>query len=628
MCGIVGYIGNKVASPIILDGLSRLEYRGYDSAGLAVLERGNLVMYKKKGRLNELKKLLVGKNFTSTVGIGHTRWATHGVPSDENAHPHKDCTGNFAVVHNGIIENYGPLKKRLKAKGHKFLSDTDTEVIVHLVEDNYKGDLEAAVRKAVRALKGTYAIFVLSKKDPGKLVVARLGSPLVIGVGKGENFAASDVPAILNRTRDVIYLGDFEMAVITRDSVKLSGVDGKPILRSVSKILWDNTEAQKSGFRHFMLKEIYEQPRAIRSVLAGRVGSRGGKVIFEKEVMALLNDKFLSKLKHIIIVSCGTAYHAGLVGEYLIEKYAGIQVDVDLSSEFRYRDPEIDEEMLVIIVSQSGETADSLAALRLAKLKGAKILSICNVIGSTIARESDAVIYTQAGPEIAVASTKAYTTQLAVFVLLTIYLSTINRKLPKKKKSIARRLLKELVRIPRLMENLINEVENPKTAKESIREIAKKYAKKYKKDKTKHFLFLGRNVNFPTALEGALKLKEICYISSEGYAAGEMKHGPIALAYRDHPVVCVAPESVIYEKMFSNMQEIKARNADLIVVTTKGDRKIRELADHVFYIPKIAEFLSPILAIVPLQLLAYYISCGLKHDPDKPRNLAKSVTVE
>lgn len=617
MCGIIGYIGDKQAVPILMKGLSRLEYRGYDSAGIAILSNGAIKVKKKAGKLNLLADSIKNNTPPATVGIGHTRWATHGLPNETNAHPHTDCSGTIAIVHNGIIENYFLLKKKLLAQGHRFRSQTDTEVISHLIEKFYKGSLEDALRKAAAKLIGSFAICAISKKEPNKIFGIRRHSPLIVAIGQKENFIASDIPAILDYTREVIYLNDEEVVSLTKTDVRLSDMSGKVLEKKTHQVDWDISQAEKSGFSHFMLKEIHEQPQAIHNTMAGRLSSSKDAITFNPKIKELL-DRYVLKnknFKNIIIVSCGTAYHAGMVGEYLLEEFANISVDVDLSSEFRYRQPQVDGNNLVIAVSQSGETADTLAAVRIAKKRGAKVLSICNVVGSSLARESDAIIYTQAGPEIAVASTKAYTSQLVTFVLLAVYMGLANRYL---RKTRARELLGQLSNLPKLVEGLLIK----KPTKEIIDDCIKRY------QDTHYFLYLGRNINYPTALEGALKLKEICYISAEGYAAGEMKHGPIALAREGFPVIAIATKSRVYEKMLSNIEEIRARKGDVIAIATEGDSTIKAHCDFVMYVPDVDEALSPILSVIPLQLLAYYLAVELGNDVDKPRNLAKSVTVE
>ncbi|MBD3313054.1 glutamine--fructose-6-phosphate transaminase (isomerizing) [Candidatus Woesearchaeota archaeon] len=577
MCGIIGYIGHKQAYDILLEGLKRLEYRGYDSAGIAVQDSKShkIELNKAVGHVEKLKK----KELKGTIGLGHTRWATHGKPTLENAHPHLDCSGDIAVVHNGIIENFLEIKDSLK--NHKFVSDTDSEVVAHLIEKNYSGDLRQAVIDSINELYGTYALCVMHK-DHDEIVVARNGSPIVIGIGDNENLVASDVSALVEHTKRVIYLDDLEIAVLKKDSVEIFDKNGKRIDKKETVIDWDLTHAEKAGYKHFMLKEINEQPDVIRNTL-------------NVELPEIKKD-----YKNIFIAACGTAWHAGLVGKYIIEKQARIPVHAETASEFRYSNPIIGKDDLFIAISQSGETADTLAALRLAKENGAKTLGIINVMNSTIARECDDVIYTRAGIEIGVASTKAYTSQLIVLYMLAEQLSG---------ESIEG------------LENVASNVQEV-LEKNHISDVAKKYFRVY------NFLFIGRNLNFPTALEGALKLKEISYIHAEGYAAGEMKHGPIALVTDQVPTVAIAPKDSVYSKMVSNMQEIKARNGRIIAVATEGDKQITQYADDVLYIPNVNELLTPLLTVIPLQLLAYKIAEMRDCDVDKPRNLAKSVTVE
>jgi glucosamine--fructose-6-phosphate aminotransferase (isomerizing) len=620
MCGIVGYIGSKKAQDVILKGLSRLEYRGYDSAGVAILNSGSKIsIVKKQGKLKVLAAELSANPIMGSVGIGHTRWATHGVPSDANAHPHRDCAGKIAVVHNGIIENYLKLKNELKKRGHKFISETDTEVISHLVEELYKNDLEEALRRAVKMLKGSYAIAVIHKDEPGKVVGARLDSPLIIGVGKGENFLASDVPAILDYTHDVIYLDNHDIVTITKESVTVKDVSGRIIQKRPSRIKWDISQAEKSGYKHFMLKEIFEQGDVIEKIIDERI--EDGKVEFAE---LGIKEAYFKRFKNIAIVACGTAYHAGLTGKYMIEEYVKVPCFVDTSSEFRYRSPVVDKDTLVIIVSQSGETADSLAALREAKKKGCKVLAVCNVLGSSIAREAHGVIYTHAGPEIAVASTKAYTAQLAVFYLITLYLARIRNTVSP---SGLRTLIKEFKKCAALMNELLDEYRSDYNILAAYAQEFKKYY--HSKHNKSYFLYMARNINYPNALEGALKLKEISYISAEGYPAGEMKHGPIALIDENPWVVCIAVKSKTYDKMLSNIQEIKTRGGILIAMVTEGDKEImHHNVNYTIEIPPVEELFSPLLVVIPLQLLAYYVALEFGCDIDQPRNLAKSVTVE
>jgi len=656
MCGIIGYIGQQRVVPILINGLKSLEYRGYDSAGIAVLDKKRIFLHKRQGKLSSLIDCLDGKSITGCVGIGHTRWATHGEPNQINAHPHYGNTHDFMIVHNGIIENHQELKTKLVKQGHRFHSQTDTEVIAHLIEKLYNGDLKQTICNVIKLLEGSFALGIISTHEPDVLVGARKDSPLVIGLGKKGNFIASDIPAILSYTRDAIYLDNNEVAVLTKDRVDIYNIQGKKIHKKKVSIKWDVKSAKKGGFSHFMIKEIHEQPEVLAEILKTRL--RNNQVVFEQ--LSISPDK-LKKINQIQIVACGTAYHAGLCGKYILEKLLHLPVNVDTSSEFRYRDQIIKKgKTLVIPVSQSGETADTLAALRAAKQKGAQILSICNVVGSSIARESDGVIYIHAGPEIAVASTKAYIAQLASFYLFAIYLGDIHKTIGK---NTAHKLLSEFIKIPRLMNKILENQNNiKKVAQDYIKKYNYRLAEQFKfledeigvfKDNRKAlafakqcaekshsaygrrfgdfpFLYLGRNINYPSALEGALKLKEITYISAEGYAAGEMKHGPIALIDEFPLVVCIAPESRVYDKMLSNIREIKARKGVVLSIATKGDREIRskEYSDYLIEIPKVDEFFSPLLVALPLQLIAYYIAMGLGCDVDQPRNLAKSVTVE
>jgi glucosamine--fructose-6-phosphate aminotransferase (isomerizing) len=610
MCGIVGYTGPLNAVPILLEGLKRLEYRGYDSAGIAVQGKNGLTLRRVKGKIAGLEELLSrnGNGVSGETGIAHTRWATHGVPSEPNAHPQLDSTERIAVVHNGIIENYESLKKWLIKEGKTFRSETDTEVLANLIGYFYKGNLESAVQKALREVKGTYGIAVMSREEPGKIVGARNGSPLVVGVGHGENFVASDVCAMLRHTRQVVYLADREMAVITPEGVRTTTIENKSIEKEVEEITWDLEMAEKGGYEHFMLKEIFEQPRSIENALRGRLVEATG----DAHLGGLnLSEEKLRSLKRIIITACGTSWHAGLIGEYMIEEFARIPVEVEYASEFRYRSPIIEEDTLVVAISQSGETADTLAAMREAHRKGAKVLGICNVVGSTIAREADGGIYIHAGPEIGVASTKAFTSQITVLAILTLLLARMRSM----SQAEGRRLVHALRAIPGQIEEIL-------ATANQLKKIAKAYSGH------QNFLYLGRGFNFPIALEGALKLKEISYIHAEGYPAAEMKHGPIALIDKNMPVVFIATHDAAYEKILGNLQEVKARHGQIIAVATDGDRLIAEKADHVITIPKTLDALSPILAVIPLQLLAYYIAVERGCDVDQPRNLAKSVTVE
>jgi glucosamine--fructose-6-phosphate aminotransferase (isomerizing) len=613
MCGIVGYIGQKQAQPILLSSLKRLEYRGYDSSGMAlILTAKNAISVRKAaGKIKVLEKLLAKKPLQGIVGIAHTRWATHGVPNQVNAHPHADCLGEIAIVHNGIIENYSQLKKELGKEGHTFRSQTDTEVIVHLIEKYYSRNvpLEEAVSKAVLKLEGSFALGVISRREPGKLVGARLGSPLVVGIGRGEHFLSSDIPAVLDATKEVVFVDEKELVVLTADNYTITDFLGKRIIRKSVLIDWDIAQAQKLGYTHFMLKELNEQPKVLEHILASRLKKGVNSIVFEEQ---RISDEKLRKMRAIHIVACGTAYHAGLAGKYILEELCRLPVSVDVSSEFRYRDLLIDESVLVIAISQSGETADTLAGVREAKEKNAAILAVCNVVGSTLPRESDGVIYTYAGPEIGVASTKAYTAQLAALYLFALYLARVKSVLGEEQVA---KYLTELRRIPPQQETILG-------AQKVIGRLARRHVH------FGSFLYLGRGINFPSALEGALKLKEISYIPAEGYAAGEMKHGPIALIDEYRAVVCIACQSRVYEKMISNIQEIRARQGKLIVIATAGDDKIQDHAREIIYIPRCSELFSPLLVALPLQLLAYHIAVARGCDVDQPRNLAKSVTVE
>jgi glucosamine--fructose-6-phosphate aminotransferase (isomerizing) len=621
VCGIVGYIGPKKVVPLILDGLRRLEYRGYDSAGIAVVDAdGKMDLRRASGKLRNLEEVIRQSPLDGTYGLGHTRWATHGRPTEENAHPHRDCTGNIVVVHNGIIENYMELKKQLVADGHKFVTETDTEVIAHLVEKYMKdgGPLEDAVRKTVKHLHGVYALAVLSTYDKNKIVAARLGPPAVIGLGDGEYFVASDIPAVLYHTRDIFFMADGDMVVLTPEGVRTMDFDGKPVQRAVQHVTWDPIMAEKGGYKHFMQKEIFEQPRAVRDTLNGRISLDSGKVFLD--AMDITEQEF-KNLDSVKIIACGTSWHAGLAGKFMIERLARIPVEVDYGSEFRYRDPIVKPKTLAICISQSGETADTLAAQREAKQKGAKTLAICNVQGSMITREAAGTILTHAGPEIGVASTKAFTGQLAALTLVSLYLAQVRETLTT---DSAKNLMQELTRLPHKMETILQGDEA------GIYENLARELFRYS-----DFLYLGRGIHYPIALEGALKLKEISYIHAEGYPAGEMKHGPNALIDENLPVVVLAtrdqsdPESMTrYEKSVSNIKEVKARDGIVIAIVSSGDQLAREASDHVIEIPMAPELFAPILEIIPLQLLAYHIAVRRGCDVDQPRNLAKSVTVE
>ena len=617
MCGIVGYIGNRKAVPIILDGLRRLEYRGYDSAGLAVMNGdSHLSIRRAEGKLRNLEEAVRINPVDGSYGIGHTRWATHGRPTEENAHPHRDCSGDIVVVHNGIVENYVALKQRLLLEGHRFVTETDTEVIAHLIEAHYEGNLEEAVRKAVSQLTGVFALAVIASSDPNKIVAARSGPPVVVGLGEGEYYVASDVPAILSHTRDMFFLDDGDIAVLTPEGVHLTDFQGRPIKRKVSHILWDPIMAEKGGYKHFMLKEIFEQPRSVRDTTLGRVGQETGRIFLDE--MDIAPAEF-ERFRQVKIIACGTSWHAALAGKFMIEKLARMPVEVDYGSEFRYRDPIVSPDTLTVVISQSGETADTLAAQREAKQKGSRTLAICNVVGSMITREAAGTIYTHAGPEIGVASTKAFTGQLTALFILAMYLGQSKGHLDE---SASRGLVQELLLIPGKLETVLS---NDAVYEALGRELYH----------TTDFLFLGRGVHFPIALEGALKLKEISYIHAEGYPAGEMKHGPNALIDESLPVVVLATHDstsheskLLYEKTLSNIQEVKAREGIVVAVATQGDEAVRKIADHVIEVPPTTELLAPILEIVPLQLLAYHIAVRRGCDVDQPRNLAKSVTVE
>ncbi|MFH0872054.1 MAG: glutamine--fructose-6-phosphate transaminase (isomerizing) [bacterium] len=609
MCGIVGYIGQQKVLPILLDGLKRMEYRGYDSAGVAVIQDGKMVIYRCVGKVKELEKALWGKNLDGHIGVGHTRWATHGRPSEENAHPHTDCSGEIVVVHNGIIENYLPIKKELQAQGHRFKSETDTEVIAHLIESYLDGDLESAVRMALQKIRGAYAIGVLWRKDPSRIVGARCGSPLIVGLGEGEFFLASDIPAVLSHTRNVLFLEDEEMAVLSQEGVNVTNLSGEEVSPSVQKILWDPVMAEKGGYKHYMLKEIYEQPRSFRDTIRGRFSQETGEIFFEE--METISE-LTRKARKVHLVACGTSWHAALVGKFMIEACSRIPVEVDYGSEFRYRNPILDEGSLVVAISQSGETMDTLASLKEAKRAKASIISICNVVGASIPRESHCSIFTHAGPEIGVASTKAFTSQLAVLYLLALYLGRQRKVIDEDRAKV---MLGDLIKLPQLLESLLREGE----------ELERLSHQFYTRN---HFLYLGRGINYPVALEGALKLKEISYIHAEGYPAGEMKHGPIALIDEEMPVVVLAPRDGVYEKILGNIEEVKTRDGIVIAFGNEGDEDLRRKVDHLFTIPCTVPLLTPVVLTIPLQLLAYYIAVRKGCDVDQPRNLAKSVTVE
>lgn len=609
MCGIVGYIGPQEASPIIIDGLRRLEYRGYDSAGICTLDGGDPQIHRAEGKLINLENILRETPATGNRGIGHTRWATHGRPSETNAHPHK--AGKIVVVHNGIIENYLKLKERLQSGGHTFSSETDTEIIAHLVEDYYAdcGDFEAAVRSALAEAEGAYAVAIVCQDEPDKLIAAKHGAPLVVGQGEGEFFVASDVPAILSHTREMIFLEDGEVAVFTPTEMIISDLAGTVLEKKTTTITWSPLMAEKGGYKHFMLKEIYEQPRALADTIAGRLLNAEGDVYLED---LNLSDEELAGLDKVFIIACGTSWHSALVAKFYIEKLARIQVEVDIASEFRYRDPIVSDKSLTILLSQSGETADTLAGLREAKGKNGKTLCVCNVVGSSIARESDGVIYTHAGPEIGVASTKAFTTQLVALFLFALKLGRIRGMVTEEH---CREQLKALVALPRLMEKTLE-------LDAQIEGMARDYMH------ASDFLYLGRGNQYPIALEGALKLKEISYIHAEGYPAGEMKHGPIALIDEHLPVVVLVPHNHTYEKVISNLEEVCARGGRVIAITSRDEEKLAEKVEAVIRVPETSDDLMPILTSIPMQLLSYHIAVLKGTDVDQPRNLAKSVTVE
>lgn len=620
MCGIVGYVGNKQVVPLIIDGLRKLEYRGYDSAGIAVVDEArHLELRRAEGKLRNLEEAIRLNPLDGNYGIGHTRWATHGRPTEENAHPHRDRSGNVVVVHNGIIENYLSLKERLADEGHDFNTETDTEVVAHLIGsyiDKEGLSLELAVRKAVAELRGIFALAIISKNEPDTIIAVREGPPVVIGLGDGEFFVASDVPPILAHTRDVFFLGDREIAVLTKDAVRVTDFDGNIVEPQRQRITWDPIMAEKGGFKHFMLKEIYEQPRAVRDTVQGRVSLDTGKVYLDD--MDISEEEFRS-IASIKIAACGTSWHAGIAGRYMIEELARVPVDVDYASEFRYRDPVLRENDLLIVISQSGETADTIAAMREAKNAGCKVLAICNVQGSMITREADGTILTHAGPEIGVASTKAFTSQMIALYLFAMYLGQLRGEIGGER---AKKLAQDLAELPLKIEQLLNDAD-------SIEELTKDLFR------VQDFLYLGRGINFPVALEGALKLKEISYIHAEGYPAGEMKHGPNALIDEKLPVVIVntkengnAASELRYEKTHSNIVEVKSRDGIIISVLTEGDTMSSKVSDHVIEVPETSDLLSPVLSIVPLQLLSYHIAVRRGCDVDQPRNLAKSVTVE
>lgn len=610
MCGIMGYVGYREAQPILINGLRKLEYRGYDSAGIAVCDGERISVCKAKGRIDVLKRQAEASRLQGSIGIGHTRWATHGRPSDENSHPHLDETGKFSIVHNGIIENYLELKQELIAKGVTFTSETDTEVIVHLLSQAYDGDLVSAVQKVARQIRGAFALGVMTEHEPDKLIAVRFASPLIVGVGKGENFIGSDIPAVLEHTRDVYVLEDGDMAVLTKDSVTVMDLDTKEVIdRRLVQIEWDREQAEKDGYDHYMLKEIHEQPRALRNTMVGRIDEEERKIVFPE---LKLSPEAVKEIEHIYIVACGTAYHAGLIGKYVIEGLANIPVEVDVASEFRYRRPLFQKNTLTIVVSQSGETADTLAALREAKRNGSKVLAITNVVGSSIARDADVVINTVAGPEIAVASTKAYTSQLLAFYLLGIYLAQEKQTLDEKRRAA---LVSALKQLPDQVEAILANAHDIRHFAESIKN-------------ENHLFFIGRGLDYAVSLEGSLKLKEISYIHSEAYAAGELKHGTLALIEEGTRVIALSTQADLYEKMVSNITEVKARGATVLGIALDSNMELHRSVDDVCLIPTTDPLFTPILSVIPLQLISYYTSVALGNDVDRPRNLAKSVTVE
>jgi glucosamine--fructose-6-phosphate aminotransferase (isomerizing) len=611
MCGIIGYAGSRDVVPVLIGGLKKLEYRGYDSAGIAVVNGTGVEVVRAEGKLSNLETKLNAAPLKGTFGMGHTRWATHGKPNENNAHPHRDCTGKVVVIHNGIIENFLPIKQRLQKAGHQFNTETDTEVVAHLIEETMKDGTKFvdAVRKTLKELEGHYALVMIDGNEPGTIIAAKQGPPLVVGLGENENIIASDVAPLLAYTRNIIYLEDGEYAVVDQKNVALFDEHDQKLEREPKKILWDAVMAEKEGYRHYMLKEIHEQPRAVRDTFTGRMFEESGEIFFND--LQLTSDDW-AKIKKVHIVACGTSWHSGLVGKFLLEDAARIPIEVDYGSEYRYRNPIIDDSTLVIGVTQSGETADTIAGMQEAKKRGAKLITICNVIGAAATRMSDGVIYTNAGPEIGVASTKAFTTQLTAFYLLALYI----RQLRGDDVADRRYAMHELSVIPHKIEDILAKQEK------HIEDLAHKYSK------SQDFLFLGRGVHYPIALEGALKLKEISYIHAEGYPAGEMKHGPIALIDENLPVVAIATHTAVYDKVVSNLQEVKARDGKLIVICDEGDEAMKKFADDVIEIPWTTEPLQPILSVVPTQLLAYYIALRRGCDVDQPRNLAKSVTVE
>ena len=620
MCGILGYIGTRQASDVLLDGLKKLEYRGYDSAGMAVIDNGLVELRRSVGKLGQLEKLLIQKKLNGKMGLGHTRWATHGAPSETNAHPHTDSTQKIVVVHNGIIENHLTLREKLEKKEFRFLSETDTEVVAHLISSYFnpllkknskspKDTFIMAVQRALKDIEGTYALGILCSSIPDLIIGARRDCPLIVGLGENENFLASDVPAVLSHTRNVIFLEEGDLAVLDEKGVQILDDRGKVARRKPTKILWDPIQAEKAGFKHFMLKEIHEQPRVVEDTLLGRLNLESGKVHLND---ANLKEAFIKKVSRIYLVACGTSWHAGLIGSFLIERFTGIPCQVEIASEFRYRNPLLEPNALIIPISQSGETADTLAAVRMAKKKGAFVLAIANVVGSTLTREANGSILTHCGPEIGVASTKAFMGQLVVLHLLTLYLARLRKSMS----------IREQKAMGKNLAHLSQWVTKTLMSEKEIQTLAKKFYKR------SHFLYLGRNLNYPIALEGALKLKEISYIHAEGYPAGEMKHGPIALIDGQMPVVAIVTKSGVYEKMVSNVEEAKSRGAEVIAIVNKGDKLVKNKAAHTISVPEVPEELSPLINVIPLQILAYQIAVLRGCDVDQPRNLAKSVTVE
>ncbi len=610
MCGIVGYIGDKQAAPFLLDGMSKLEYRGYDSAGIAVLEEdGHICVDKCVGHLDALRKKLEGNMPKGTAGIGHTRWATHGRPSDRNAHPHTNTSGKFVVVHNGIIENYLTLKEELMGKGYTFVSETDTEVVAQLMADLYDGSFESTVKKVLKRIKGSYSLVFMCEYDSDKLICTKKDNPLIIGLGEDENFIASDIPAIISCTRRIYVMSDGEIGTVCRDKVWVEDIDGTPITKKVFEVKWNAEAVEKGGFEHFMLKEIYEQPKSIRDTMTGRMDAEEKKINFPE---LKWTAEEIAGINKIFIVACGTAYHAGIVGKYYLEQLAHIPVEVDIASEFRYRAPLVDGSSLTIAISQSGETSDTMAALREARRLGSRTLAVTNVVGSSIARDADQVLYTYAGPEIAVASTKAYTTQILAMLMLAIYAGRLRGTMDRDREIV---LAEGLLEIPEQVHQMLENVDQ-------IKIFARRYGS------SEDVFFIGRSLDYAVALEGALKLKEISYIHAEAYAAGELKHGTLALIVEGVPVIVLATQEDVYDKTVSNMQEVKAREAVVIAIGFEGDASLAKYADHVIYIPSTGKYLAPLLAVLPLQLLSYYAALTRGCDVDKPRNLAKSVTVE